>query len=147
METLLNDIRYALRQFRRNPGVSAAAALTIALVVGANSAIFSVVNGVLLRPLPYPEQDELLRVYEVRRGRRIDVMSPASFLDLREQGRVLEVAAFERGEYVLVGMGDPVRLPGAQVSSGIFTEVLRVPPALGRGFRPDDNLCGSRRAS
>lgn len=118
MEALVKDIRYALRSLRKNPGFTATAVLTLTLGIGANSAIFSVVNGVLLEPLPYPDPDELVAVYQVRRGER-GAMAPANFFDMQERSIALEeMAAFEGGTYTLTGAGDPARVEGVRVSEG-----------------------------
>ena len=141
MDTLNQDLQYAFRRLVRSPGFTAVAVLTLALGIGANSAIFSVINAVLLRPLPYPEPERLVGVYQVWKGSR-DVMSPANFLDIRAQTRTLDdAAAISSGEYTLTGAGDPIRLRGSEVSASFF-DVLRVGAMLGRTFAADENEPG-----
>jgi putative ABC transport system permease protein len=137
---ILNDMRYALRQMRKAPGFTAVAVLTLAFGVGASSAVFSIVNAALLRPLPYPEQDRLVRVFELlpRLGRFS--VAPANFLDWRAQNTVFEgIAAFGPGYETLVGGESAERIPRTAVSWNVF-DVLGVSPALGRAFRPDEDL-------
>jgi putative ABC transport system permease protein len=130
-----------LRRLLKNPSFTAIAVLTLALGIGANSAIFSVINAVLLRPLPFPESDRLVGVYQVWKGTR-QVMSPANFIDLRAQTQTLEdAAAVDSTEFTLTGAGDPVRLRGAEVSASFFN-VLRARPAYGRTFAADENEPG-----
>ncbi|HEX7049883.1 MAG TPA: ABC transporter permease [Longimicrobiales bacterium] len=154
MDTLLQDIRYALRTLRRAPGFTAVAVLTLALGIGANTAIFSVVNGVLLHPLPYPEPDRLVGVYQLWQGDRA-VMTPANFRDVRQQATgadgtsspvLEEMAPYYRSDFTLTGSGDPVRLQGVEVGAGFF-DVLGVAPVLGRTFRPDENEPGRTRVA
>jgi putative ABC transport system permease protein len=141
MDILRQDLQYAFRRLLRNPTFTAVAVLTLALGIGANSAIFSVVNAVLLRPLPYPEPDRLVGMYHVWKGSR-EVMSPSNFLDLREQTRTLEnAAAIAQADLTITGAGDPLRVPGSEVSASFF-DVLRVRPLLGRTFAPDENEPG-----
>ena len=146
MDTLRQDFLYALRRLLKNPGFTAVAVLTLALGIGANTAIFSVINAVLLRPLPYPEADRLVGVYQVWKGER-NVMSPANFLDIRAQSQTLaDAAAVDSGEYTLTGAGDPIRLRGSEVSASFF-DVLRARPLLGRTFAPDENEPGKDKVA
>ena len=141
MDQLRQDLQYALRRLFKNPGFTGIAALTLALGIGANSAIFSVINAVLFRPLPFPESDRLVGVYQVWKGRR-NVMSPSNFLDIRRQTQTLEDAgAIDSTEFTLTGAGEPVRLQGSEVSASFFN-VLRVRPLLGRTFAADENEPG-----
>jgi putative ABC transport system permease protein len=141
MDTLRQDLHYAFRRLLKNPGFTAIAVLTLALGIGANSAIFSVINAVLLRPLPYPESDRLVGVYHVWKGSRA-VMSPANFLDVRQQTRTLdEVASVDAGEVTLTGAGDPIRIHATEVTANFF-DLLRVRPMLGRTFAADENEPG-----
>jgi putative ABC transport system permease protein len=136
----LNDMRYALRQMRKAPGFTAVAVLTLAFGVGASSAVFSIVNAAMLRPLPYPHQDRLVRVFELlpRFGRF--AVAPANFLDWRAQNTVFDgIAAFGSGNETLVGTESAERIPRTVVSWNIF-DVLGVSPALGRTFRADEDL-------
>jgi putative ABC transport system permease protein len=141
MDSLRQDLHYALRRLTKNPGFTAVAVLTLALGIGANSAIFSVVNAVLLRPLPYPESDRLVGMFQVWKGERA-VMSPANFLDLRKQARTLEdAAAMDSTEVTITGVGDPIRVEGTEASASFF-DVLRVRPLIGRTFAGDENEPG-----
>jgi predicted permease len=131
---ILTDVRYAVRQLRRNRGFAAVAVLTLALGLGPTTAIFSVVNGVLLRPLPFPEPDRLVRVLEVVPKQGRFAVAPANFLDWREQNTVFEgMAAYTGGTDTFVGRDGPERLPMSWVSREVF-ELLRVGPAFGRVF-------------
>jgi putative ABC transport system permease protein len=146
MDKLLQDIRYALRAMRRTPGFTAVALLTLALGIGANAAIFSVINAVLLRPLPFPDPDRVLRVYSTFQGER-GVLSPRNFLDVREQQKSFaSLAAYYADGYTLSGAGDPERLDGATVSADFFG-VLGVKPLVGRTFRPDEDVPGKNRVA
>jgi putative ABC transport system permease protein len=146
VDTLVQDVRYGLRRLTRAPGFTAIALLTLALGIGANSAIFTVVNGVLFRPLPFPEPDRLVGVYHVYDG-GMRPMSPPNFLDLRARTRTLaDIAASAGGTFTLTGSGDPIRLEGARVS-GSFFDVLGIPPMLGRVFRVQDNETGQHRVA
>jgi putative ABC transport system permease protein len=141
MEYLRQDIKYALRRLLRAPAFTLVAMATLGLGIGANSAIFSVVNGVLLQPLPYPESDRLVGIYHVSEGHRA-VMSGPNFIDVVGAAKTLEsAAASDRERKILTGEGEPVRLDTAQVSASLF-DVLRARPALGRTFAPDENTPG-----
>jgi len=133
METLLPELRLALRTLWRTPGFTAAAAISIALGIGANTVIFSVVNAVLLRPLPYPEPD---RLYSARANQ-----SPLDMRDLREAARaqVAQAGVFAGWPADLVRNGEAVHVHGAVVSGGLFA-ALQVAPALGRLLDDRDDL-------
>ena len=139
-EQVIQDLKYALRTMKRSPGFTGAAAATLALGIGAATAIFSVVNGVLLRPLPYPEPDRLVRVWEgttKSKGSR-NVVNAWNFLDWRERNRSFEgIAAVQSLTTNVTINGEPVALPGMQVSANFFS-ILRVPPWIGRSFAADD---------
>ncbi len=139
MNTLLNDFRLALRSFLKRPGFAAVAVFTLALGIGANTAIFSVVDAVLLKGLPYPEADRLVEVREVNDlGRRINVAEP-NFNDLRERVRGFEsVAEYAGGELVVTGGSEPVRAFTYYVSADFFRTV-GVNPAQGRTFLPEES--------
>ena len=139
---MLRDARYALRHLAKAPGFTFVAILTLALGIGATTAIFSVVNGVLLRPLPYAEPDRLVRVHEIvpRFGRF--AVAPATFMDWRRQSETLEhVAAYMTDSDTFSGPEGPERVPGAQVSADLFA-VLGVQAALGRTFRGEEDMPG-----
>src|SRR3982751_4646763 len=130
----IRDARYALRQLRKTPGFALVAVLTLALGIGATSAIFSVVNGVLLRPLPFPDADRLVRVYEIVPQYGRFSVAPATFLDWRKQATTLErLSTFNAGSATLAGSDGPERLTTATVSWDLF-ELLKVSPVLGRTF-------------
>ena len=139
------DLRYAVRQLARKPGFTVVAVLTLALGVGANTAIFSVVNGVLLRPLAFDDPDEIVMVWEsnLRRGWDAFPVSPTNFLDWVDRNDVFEgMAGVAAGSETLTGDGEAARLTTSHVSASVFS-VLGVPPMLGRGFVPDENQPGS----
>ena len=145
METLWQDLRFGARMLVKNPGFTAVAALTLALGVGANSAIFSVVNGVLLKPLPYKEPERLVRVFENHPTFPKFPISPANFLDYREQSRVFEdFAIFHRRDLQLAEGERPERLTAMLVSAGFF-HLLGFEPVLGRAFLRDDELEANSR--
>jgi putative ABC transport system permease protein len=141
---MLADLRYALRALRKSPGFTLVAALTLAIGIGANSAIFSVVNAVLLRPLPYRAPEGLVTVnhyYPSLNGLEAGV-SAAGFVDYRDRTRSFAgVAVQTPWRPSLTGLGDPERLAGARVSGAYFS-TLGVPAALGRALRPDEDAPG-----
>jgi hypothetical protein len=144
LEQLTQDLRYALRAMRKSPGFTLTAVLSLALGIGANTAIFTVVNAVLLRPLPFPEPDRLVQLWESKpsKGYFRNVVNPFNFLDWRERTHSFEAMAAVSGLTTnLTGLGDPLALPGLQVSSGFFS-VLGVSPALGRSFSAEEGLPG-----
>ena len=131
---LLRDGRFAVRQLLRQPGFTIVAILTLALGIGATSAMFSVVNGVLLKPMPYPDSDALVRVMEVVPQYGRFSVAPANFLDWRQQNGVFErIGAYSGTGGTFVFTDGPERIQGAAVSWDLF-ELLRTAPALGSGF-------------
>lgn len=140
MRNLFQDFRYALRQLRKNPGFTAVAVLTLALGLGANTAIFSVIDAVLLRPLPFHDPSRLVVVRPTEPGRRDDIgVSYPTFLDWRAQNHVLQgLSVFREEDFTLTGRGEPAHLTGAVVSANLFS-VLDVPPAAGRDFTPGED--------
>jgi putative ABC transport system permease protein len=148
MDTFLRDLRYAVRMLAKRPGFTAVAVLALALGIGANTAIFSVVNAVLLRPLGYLEPDRLLMVWEnhtARQGPETEWTSPPTFADWRDQNNVFDsVAALQGWGPTVTGGAEPERLVGAAVSHDMF-KVLGVEPALGRGFRLEEDRAGGER--
>ena len=141
MDHFRQDFRYALRRLIKAPGFTIVAIITLALGIGANSAIFSVVNGVLLKPLPFPEPNRLVGVYHMSEGHRV-VMSGPNFTDIAKSATTLEsAAAISTGRAILTGEGEPMRLPVAEVSASLFN-VLRVRPEIGRTFNADENTPG-----
>ena len=140
---MLRDLRYAVRQLARTPSFTIVAIVTLALRIGATSAIFSVVNGVLLRPLPYPEPSALVRVHELLPQYGRFSVAPANFLDWRDQAREFEgLAAYGTASATISGPDGPERIPGMQVSWNIF-QVLRVAPAYGPGFTAEQDRPGA----
>jgi putative ABC transport system permease protein len=142
METLLKDIRYGIRNLLKHPTFAATALITLAIGIGANTTIFSFVNGILLRPLPYPQSERLTLINETALKQGIPLMSISfpNFLDWREQNHVFEdVAAYGMSRsFSLTGGGAPERLRGISVSQGTF-ELLRVAPLLGRTFTAEED--------
>src|SRR3979490_934092 len=131
MDTLLHDLRHAVRMARQPPAFPAAAVAALALGVGANTAIFSVVNAVLLRPLPYPEPNRLVLLGEWSEQIPEMSISMANFNDWRSQNRVFEsMAAYQNDNVVLTGRGEPERLRLRRITAGFFP-TLRVKPILG----------------
>jgi hypothetical protein len=144
-ETMLQDVRFGLRMLRKNPGFTTVAVLTLALGIRLNTAIFSVVNGVLLKPLPYPDPDRLVRLWEhsPRRGLEKEKVSGPDFIDWREQNRVFENIAFWPGwlgatEFNLVNTDGVEKVKAVYASSSLFS-VLGVKPLLGRTFLPEED--------
>ncbi|TMP99024.1 MAG: FtsX-like permease family protein [Verrucomicrobia bacterium] len=143
---MLNDLRFAFRQLLKDPGFSALAVLTLALGIGANTAIFSVINGTLLKPLPYDRPGQLVMVWEDPQGDGTGKNGAGGgvFLDWEEQSRSFEALSVIYGlgtAMNLMGGDQPERLHGWQVSAS-FLRILRVPPLLGRGFAPEADQLG-----
>ncbi|HJR34007.1 MAG TPA: ABC transporter permease, partial [Gemmatimonadales bacterium] len=143
MTTFWQDIRFALRSFRKSPGFTATALVTVALGVGANTAIFSVVNGILLRPLPLGEPERIALVGHRYKSINLDAgVSGAGFRFYQRQNRVFErTAAFTGWEANLARDAEPVRLVGQRATAEYFA-ALGVTPILGRGFTPDQEVPG-----
>src|SRR5512134_2702816 len=138
------DIAYALRSLRKNPLFSAVVVLTLALGIGANTAIFTVVQGVILRPLPYPDPDRLMMVWtsNPRQGFDKDVGTYPNFEDWRRQSRSFErMSAYFGASMTLTGSGDPAQLRGARVTPEFF-ETFGVAPSRGGGFRAAHGQAG-----
>ncbi|HEV2245682.1 MAG TPA: ABC transporter permease, partial [Terriglobia bacterium] len=145
IEELLQDLRYGLRQLRRNPGFTTVAVLTLALGIGANTAIFSVVNAVVLRPLPYPHGDRLVWIAESIPALKAEIATGGDYVDWKDQNRTFDrIAAYDRGaqreggpgesaDFNLTGRGTPARVHGLSVSASFFA-TLGVEPQLGRAF-------------
>jgi predicted permease len=145
IQTLWQDVRFGARTLVKNPGFTVVAVVALALGIGANSAIFSVVNTVLLRPLPYKEPEKLVMVWE--RGNAdefpINSTSAANFMDWREQNQVFEgLAVMGRASFNLTGGGEPLRVDGRRVSANLF-QLLGVEPQIGRAFLPDEDAAGA----
>jgi len=147
LDEILQDLRYAARMLRKNPGFALIAILTLALGIGANTAIFSVVYTVLLKALPYPQADRLVMVYEDVRlpnyQNSRNEPSPGNFADWMGQNTVFEsMAAYRNRSFNLSGEGEPVRVEGELVTSEFFA-TLRIKPALGRVFVPQEDRPGN----
>lgn len=144
MNGLIQDIRYAFRQLRKSRGFTAVAVITLALGIGANTAIFSVVNAVLLKPLPYPKADQLVMLWEQNphRGWFENIISGDNFLDWQKQNQVfISMAAFQSSSFNITGNHQPEEVAGEQVSANLFS-VLGVQAFRGRLFLPDENRQG-----
>jgi predicted permease len=143
LENLWKDVRFGARVLRKNPGFTAVAVLTLALGIGANTAIFSVVSAVLLRPLPYPNHATLLHVHETHFGSTASTnFTYANFLDLQRNAKSLDnVAAYRPWTFNLTGDGDAEQVFGAQVSANFFS-ALGIQPFLGRMIRAEDDALG-----
>ncbi len=142
-----SDVRLALRSLTRTPVLTAVVVATLALGIGANTAIFSVVDGILLRPLPFPESEELVGVwadFTERGGPEREWLSYPNFADLREQATSLEsLAVYQGWAPTLTDDGEAERLLGAQISAGMFAGVLGVNPLIGRPFRAEEAVPGA----
>ncbi|HKG60270.1 MAG TPA: ABC transporter permease [Pyrinomonadaceae bacterium] len=143
INTLWQDLKYGVRMLLKHRLVTAIAVVTLALGIGANTAIFSVVNAVLLNPLPYRQPDRLVALWENVPGHGRWRSSPANFFDWKKQNTVFEdVAAFSASTLTLTGTGEPEQLVGCRVSSGYFA-VVGVDPILGRAFLPEEHERGN----
>jgi putative ABC transport system permease protein len=143
IEATLQDAKFAARRLGRSPGFSATVILTLALGIGATTAIFSVVYGVLLRPLPYPEPGRLAAIWEVNHRGTYSRLADPNFDDFREQNRTFEaMAKYTTYTATVAGPGEPARSVVSLVSEQ-FLHVLRVAPSLGRGFAHDDARQGA----
>lgn len=144
MENLLQDARYSVRNFFKNPGFTVVVVMTLALGIGANTALFSIVNSVILRPLHFPESDSLIAIWEkvpdeMQSRYRV---TAANFFDWRDQSQTFEeMAAFGAAAMSLTGAGEPEQLRGVRVTIDYF-KVLRIEPLLGRSFAAEENQAG-----
>ena len=146
LANLLQDLRYGLRTLGKSPWFTTVAVLTLALGIGANTAVFSAVYGVLLKPLPFPEPERLVFFWGVFSGGRNASTSPPDFLDYRAQTKSFEALAASIGHSgrlptTLTGQGEAVRLNSSVVTAGYF-EMLGIQPALGRTFSPEEEREG-----
>jgi putative ABC transport system permease protein len=147
MSGLFQDVRYGLRMLVKNPGFTAVAVLTLALGIGANTAIFSVVNAVLLKPLPYPDPDRLVLIWDTipnYPGELVAVTGP-DIQDWQDRNQSFEgMAAIYDSNKTLTGSGEPLAFEGLEVSPNVF-QVLGIQPLLGRSFTPDEGTAGHTR--
>ncbi|HYL62772.1 MAG TPA: ABC transporter permease [Candidatus Methylomirabilis sp.] len=142
MTNFWQDVRYGLRVLLKNPGFTAIAVLTLALGIGANTALFSVVNGVLLSPLPFPNPEQLVAVYSKTADFEQSSISYPNFLDWHSDNRSFSaLGAVRSDEYNLTGVGEPERLHGHMISADFFT-ALGVNFPLGHDFRPEEDQAG-----
>src|SRR5262245_14609426 len=140
MGNLIHDLKYGLRMLRKSPGFAAVAIVTMALGIGANTSIFSVVNAVLLNPLPFPSPERLVALGQTEANDRetLSQFSFRNFADLREQSKVFErLAAYYNNTMTLTGQREAVRLRGVVTTENLFP-LLGVRPALGRTFLPEE---------
>ena len=148
MQTLFQDLRYAFRMMGGNRAFTAVAVLILALGIGANTVIFSVVNTVLLRSLPYPDQDRIVVVFEsILQRHNKEAVAPANFLDWRDQNQVFEtLAAYREEDFSLTGEDRPERVSGLITTPDLFS-VLGVKPILGRVFQTHEDSLGTNRVA
>jgi putative ABC transport system permease protein len=149
METLIKDVRYALRGLWKRPGFTVVAVLTLALGIGANTAIFSVVNAVLLRPLQFRDPDRLVMIWEdaTFAGFPRNTPAPANYVDWKNQTRSFEdIAATHEETFNLTGDGEPERVAAYSTSANFFP-LLGVAPGLGRTFLPDEDRVGANKVA
>src|SRR5947209_3495282 len=140
---MTSDLRYAVRQLRKNLGFTAVAVLTLALGIGACSAIFSVVNGVLLRPLDYPNADRLVVIREASPPQFPEFsIAPPNYVDWTKQAKSFAgIAAYTGAQLNLTGDGEPQRLTGQRATANYF-DIFGVKPVLGRWFTADEDAVG-----
>ncbi len=143
MNGFLHDLRYAVRQFMKTPGLTLIVVITIALGVGANTALFSVVNGVLLNPLPYPQPERLVTLHERKPNFESGSISFPNFRDWRNDNHTFSAMAISRGStFGLTGTGEALQLNGEFVTTDFFS-ILGVQPVLGRNFAPGEDEIGA----
>src|SRR6266581_718146 len=143
METLLRDLRYGFRLLAKSPGFTAIAILTLALGIGANTALFSVVNGVLLNPLAYPQSGQLIALYGKTTGFDHAPIAYLNFLDWQRDAQTFSsMAIYRNQDYNFIGAGEAERLSGYMISADFFS-TLGVRPIFGRAFRADDDHPGA----
>ena len=142
-ENLLQDLRYGSRTLRKSPGFAAVAILTLALGIGVNTALFSVVNGVLLNPLPYPQPNQLVELWWDRTPGQHSSVPYLNFLDWQKESTALSaVGGYLQDNMILTGAGEPERVDGIRISANFF-DLLGVKPSLGRSFRPEEDQVGA----
>src|ERR1700733_2145558 len=143
MTGLFPDIRYALRQLRKNPGFTAVALLTLTLGIGVNTALFSIINGVLLSPLPFPQAEQLVTLHENKPNFEGGSLSYPNFRDWQKDNHTFSALAIARSyPFSLTGIGEAEQVAGEFVSSDFFS-VLGVNPTIGRTFAPDEDRVGA----
>src|SRR5437667_6716448 len=143
MMSFWQDVRYGLRLLGKNPGFTAIAVLTLALGIGANTALFSVVNGVLLNPLPFPNSDDLVAVYSKTGTFQESSSSYPNFLDWQKDNHSFaSLSAFRSDDYNMTGVGEPLRLHAHMISAEFFP-ALGLQPLLARNSRTEDEREGA----
>jgi len=146
MRDLLQDIRYGLRRLLKGPGFTLAVTLVLALGIGATTAIFSVLDAALLRPLPYPEPERLVAVYDVQAQSEVPVSFP-EYLDWKQNTEVFaDLGAYFTTAYAMTGLGEPERLQAVRMSAGV-PRMLGVMPRVGRSFTPGEDVRGAERVA
>jgi predicted permease len=144
---LRGDLTYAARMLRKNPGFTAAVVVTLALGIGANTAIFSVCHAVLFKPLPYAEPGRIVTLWERMRDGKLSTVAPANFVDWRSMSRSFsDMAAVNSSSFILGGQNEAARLAGAGVSSNFFS-LLGIRFTLGRNFLPEEDQPGPNRVA
>src|SRR5215213_6190373 len=146
MRTIWQDVRYGLRMLTKRPGFTLVAVFTLALGIGANSAIFSIVNGLLLRPLPYRDSERLVIIWTHSPGANVtqDWPSPGQYMAVKSQNSVFEEIAIAQGSSVnMTGRAEPERLGIIRTSSNLFS-LLGAKPLLGRVFLPQEDVPGQQ---
>ncbi|HEX3229289.1 MAG TPA: ABC transporter permease, partial [Pyrinomonadaceae bacterium] len=142
MDTLIKDIRFGIRSLLRQPGFAAVAVITLALGIGINAALFSVVNGVLLNPLPFPESEQLVTFDQSKPNFETGAIPYPNFLDLRKENQTFSAMTILRSQsFSLLGSGEPERVSGRYVSAD-FCVVFGIKPILGRAFAPREDEPG-----
>ncbi|HET9791133.1 MAG TPA: permease prefix domain 1-containing protein, partial [Candidatus Angelobacter sp.] len=143
LEVLVQDLRYGMRMLRRNPGFTIVAVITLALGIGANTAIFSVVNGVLLNPLPFPRPEQLITVHESKANFQYGSVSYPNFRDWQKNNRVFSALAARRSyAFSLTGMGDAEQINGLFITADLFP-LLGINPILGRNVSTTEDDFGA----
>src|SRR5262245_418470 len=144
---MLQDLRFALRTVRKNPGFTCAAVLTLALGIGANTAVYSVIDGVLMHPIPFPDPDALVVMYQAGRNSDKNSVSYPNLLDWQRRSQAFEaIAGWRNDGFTLSGLGNAEALLGAMVTANFFS-VLRIQPLHGRMFTQDEDQRGGRRVA
>src|SRR5271166_4740117 len=143
LETFITDVRYGIRMMWRTPAFTTVAILTLALGIGANTSIFSVVNGVLLNPLPFPQPEQLVTLHESKPNFEAGSISYPDFLDWQKDNRTFSSMAIARGySFNLTGMGEAERVSGEFIAPDFFP-LLGVRPVIGRNFEPGEDRVGA----
>jgi predicted permease len=143
LENLLQDLRHGARTLRKSPSFTAVAILTLALGIGVNTALFSIVNGVLLNPLPYPQANQLVGLWWDRTPGQHSSIPYLNFLDWQKQSTAFSsVGAYQQDNMIVTGAGEPERVDGVRISANFF-DLLGLKPWLGRSFRPEEDQLGA----